>query len=177
MPIHGCYSCTMGKSSHPASMTSNLSQHNEKKRKKLQLMIYHESREQYIRQSETVKDFSVGLKVTNYSIKGRPLRISLQANHNWFNNAGRATHRRCVSPWVFAKQREGETWYIGALTEPDVTSSLLPFTSKAISCLQDFEDSGSQNLQRTNTLSHYSFFHDFDAKQLSIGPWWMFLIK
>ena len=46
---------------------------------------------------------------------------------------------------------------MGALTEPDVTNSLFPLASNAISCLQYFELSGSQNLQYgTELLSEKS---------------------
>ena len=39
-----------------------------------------------------------------------------------------------------------ETWYIGARTKPEVTSSLFPLESNAISCIRLLKLSGLQNL-------------------------------
>lgn len=39
-----------------------------------------------------------------------------------------------------------KTWYMGDLTEPDVTNNLFPLESSAISCLHIFSLSGVQNL-------------------------------
>lgn len=60
------------------------------------------------------------------------------------------------------KTKLPQTWYIGDLTEPDVTSNLLPLESNAISCQHFFKLSGLQNLSIEKCATKKQYFCRFD---------------